>query len=268
MGINLLGHQDETYYDLHASIYDLILSGQEGDVEFYLEEARRAGHPVLELAVGTGRVAIPVAQAGIPVVGIDRSPAMLAQARRKARDAGLEADRLQLLQADMQTFRLSQHFGLAYIPYRGFLHLMNPEEQKQALGNIHSHLQEGGRLVLNFFVPDLSVIAAHLTPLGAAFLRQIEAPGESGRALLISGTKLYDPYTQRIEELWSVEEVDTDGQVVNRRYLPLKLRWIYRYEMEHLLELCGFEVEALYGWFDRRPFDAESREMVWICRKK
>lgn len=269
MLINLLGHGEDTDYDLHADIYDLTSPGLEGDLDFYLEEARRAVPPVLELAVGTGRVAIPIAQAGISLVGVDRSRAMLTQARQKMQEAGLRSDQLELVQGDMQTFRLERRFGLVMIPYRAFLHLHTTDDQKQALRNVHAHLIDGGRLAMNFFNPDLKLIGQNLTPLGGAIQKfQETRHPESGHPVVLSSTTAYHPTAQRLEEYFIAEEIDGNGTVLRRRYIPLRLRWIYRFEMEHLLELCGFEIEALYGWFDRRPFAEDSKEMVWVCRKK
>src|SRR3989304_2932923 len=167
------------------------------DIPFYVglaKEAAAAGHAVLELACGTGRVTIAIAEAGLPIVGLDASPAMLGRARHKTEGR----DNPRWVDGDMRDFRLDERFGLVIIPFRSFLHLLTVADQKACLAHIREHLAEGGRLALNVFNPDLAVI--------------------------------------------------------------------FRYEMEHLLALSGFEVESLYGWFDRRPFTDESTEMVWLAR--
>ena len=126
------------------------------DVPFYVELARQAaeqGHAVLELGCGTGRVTIPIAQAGVEVVGIDNARAMLDVARRKAAAAGLD---IRWLTADMAAFRLDQRFGLVIVPFRSFLHLLTEADQLACLSCVHEHLLPGGRFALNFFVQPLA----------------------------------------------------------------------------------------------------------------
>ena len=187
------------------------------DVTFYVELARQAaaaGQAVLELGCGTGRVTIPIAQAGVDVVGLDNAPAMLAVARRKATAAGLD---VRWVTADMRNLQLEQRFGLVIIPFRSFLHMLTDADQLSCLSRIYEHLIPGGRFALNFFVQRLA-----------------------GRA---------------------------PTPVISRIYKTIQVRYVSRSEMEGLLRGSGFEVEALYGWFDRRPFTDQSSEMVWLARR-
>lgn len=254
-------------YDIWAHIYDLHYEGYEEDTPFYVGEAERATPPVLELACGTGRVTIPIAQAGVEVVGLDSPPEMLAVAQKKMVQLSPEVkERIRLLEGDMRDFSLDGRFGLIMIPFRSFLLLLSVKDQKQALRNIYRHLRPDGRLALNIFVPDLGIIASHSSPLGEPLKRMKEVKDpETGHRLIIWETRHYDQHRQIIENLFLYEELEETGVVVKRTYRPLRLRWVYRYEMEHLLDLCGFQVEGLYGGFDRRPFDADSREMVWVA---
>lgn len=254
-------------YDIWADIYDLQYEGYEEDIAFYVGEAQRATPPVLELACGTGRVTIPIAQAGVEVVGLDSSPEMLAVAQQRVAQLSPEVkERIRLLEGDMRDFSLDERFGLIMIPFRSFLLLTTVEDQKQALHNIHRHLRPDGRLALNIFVPDLGIIASHSSPLGEPLKRLKESKDpETGHRIIIWETRHYDQHHQIIENLFIYEELDETGVMVKRAYRPLKLRWIYRYEMEHLLDLCGYQVEELYGGFDRRPFDDDSREMLWVA---
>ena len=119
-------------HDLWADIYDAMNTLTE-DIPFYMDEAVESGGPVLELGVGTGRVAIPIAQAGVNVVGLDHSPRMLEVAKRKAKTAGLSQRRLRLVQGDMRDFDVGQRFPLAIIPFRAFLHMYTVEDQKRCL---------------------------------------------------------------------------------------------------------------------------------------
>jgi SAM-dependent methyltransferase len=258
--------------DIYAfgDVYDQMTGGYEADIPFYVSEAQRAEPPVLELACGTGRVLIPVAETGVPIWGLDVTGGMLEKAREKV--AGLPEEvraRITLKSGDMRDFDLPERFGLVNIPFRSFLHLMTVEDQLAALGNIRRHLRPGGRLALNFFVPSIPIIADHLTHTGQA----LKPFGEwtdptTGHRVVGWDSRTYHPTAQIIEELRILEVVDEAGKVVDRSYRSLKLRWIYRYEFEHLLARTGFLLEALYGDFDRSPFVETSNEMIWVARRE
>ncbi|HIJ64487.1 MAG TPA: class I SAM-dependent methyltransferase [Candidatus Hydrogenedentes bacterium] len=251
-----------------AAFYDYYSTGLEGDVAFYVEEAQKAGAPVLELGCGTGRTLIPVAQSGIEIVGLDRAPAMLAICRDKIAKLSPETQRrIDILEGDMRDFSLARRFKLVTIPYRAFLHLLTVEDQRSALRCIHDHLEDDGRLILNIFDPRLDIITAHLGPLGSAVKKLDEfTHPDTGRHVLVSDTRTYTPESQLIEQCWIFEELDDQGTVVAKRYTPMTLRYVYRYEMQHLLELCGYAVEALYGDFQRGPF-RYGGEQIWVARK-
>ena len=147
------------FYD--PDLYDATALGVPGDVDFFVELAREAaseGHPVLELACGTGRVAIPIAREGISVVGLDVSSAMLARAHEKS--AGLES--IRFVEANMSEFSLGESFGLVIIPARSFQHLLTVADQLSCLRCILDHLTLGGRLVINIFNPSIPMIAEWL----------------------------------------------------------------------------------------------------------
>ncbi|MSQ30894.1 MAG: class I SAM-dependent methyltransferase [Dehalococcoidia bacterium] len=151
-----MAQRDGDYYDDH-DLYDATARGVPGDVAFYRDLAVASGGPVVELGVGTGRIAIPIAAAGIAVIGIDLSPAMLAVARRRAAAAGVEA-RLHLDEGDMRTFTVARPVPLVAIPFRAFLHNLTVEDQRATLDAAYRALAPGGRLVLNVFNPDLALI--------------------------------------------------------------------------------------------------------------
>jgi ubiquinone/menaquinone biosynthesis C-methylase UbiE len=260
---------DDIYRQQTAELYDTISTGLDGDVRFYVEEAQKAGSPVLELGCGTGRILLPIAESGIEIVGLDAAASMLAIARQKVAALPEETqNRLQLVEGDMRRFDLGRRFPLILIPFRAFLHLLTVEDQKQALASIRSHLTDGGRLVFNIFDPRLEIMTAHSGPFGSAMkkLQEFVHP-QTGNRTLLWDTRRYDFEQQVLTEDRLLEEIDASGQVISRRYATLTLRFIYRYEMQHLLELCGFEVEALYGDFSRGPF-RYGNEQVWIARRK
>ena len=236
----------ESIYDKWADIYDLVYSYVREDIPFYVEEALRSKGPVIELGCGTGRVAIPIAEAGVGITGLDFSEAMLEVARSKA-------GRLQ---------GNDSLLTLASIPFRGFLSLLTVEDQVKTLLNIRRHLASDGRLILNFFVPDIDT----LTQEGDVpyHLRDVTDPDTGARLVLWNQTSC-DAHNQVLSTRIIIESLDHDGAVSKRIYRDLQLRYIYRWEMHHLLKICGYEVLDLYGDFDRSPFDETSGEMVWVA---
>jgi SAM-dependent methyltransferase len=256
------------YDRLDAAFYDYYSLGVEGDVQFYVEEAQKAGSPVLEIGCGTGRILLPIAESGVSIVGLDRAPAMLALLRQKlAKYKPDTQSRVKLSEGDMRNFSLGRRFKLITIPYRAFLHLLTPKDQRQALTCIREHLTDDGHLIFNVFDPSLEIIAAHSGPLGSALKKDCEfIHPDTGQRVIVWDTRQYDPERQLLEQYFIFEELNDEGRVVSKTYSPLTLRYVYRYEMRYLLELCGYKVEALYGGFHRGPF-RYGYEQVWVVRK-
>jgi len=259
----------EEYDRLDAAFYDYYSTGLKGDVDFYVTEALVAGSPVLEIGCGTGRITLPIAEAGIRIIGLDRSPSMLEVARQKlsALDPQVQ-ERVELVLGDMRDFSFEERFKLIIIPYRAFLYMYTPEDQRQALTCIREHLAEGGRLIFNIFDPRLDIIASRFGSLGSALTMEQEfIHPVNGNRVVVWDTRQYDPEKQMLEQYFIFEEIDAEGVVVSKRYVPLSLRYIYRYEMQHLLELCGYQIDALYGDFDRSAFH-HGGEQIWVVRKR
>jgi SAM-dependent methyltransferase len=255
----------EPYGKALVDYYDLFFKGIEGDVAFYVEEAKKARlGRVLEIGCGTGRVLIPIAKAGVEITGLDASKEMLAILQQRVSGLGDEVKgRIGIVEGDMTDFSLKRRFNLVIIPCRAFLHLMTVEEQKKALGCIREHLADGGRLIMNFFDPRLDVLIDKPDDPGTS---EETTDPESGNKVVMRTTAKHDLERQVLEADFMFEEFDSDGKSVSRANAPLTLRWIYRYEMQHLLELCGFEVEALYGDFERGPFKYGG-EQIWVASK-
>jgi SAM-dependent methyltransferase len=258
----------EEYDRADAAFYDYSFTGVEGDVQFYLEEARRVGSPILEIGCGTGRILLPLAEAGVEIVGLDRAPAMLSLLRQKLSQRSTETQqRVELIEGDMRHFSLGRRFNLIMIPYRAFLHLLTPKDQRQALHCVREHLTDDGQLIFNVFDPNLEMIAAHLGPLGAALKRDSEfIHPDTGHRVVVWNSFQYDPERQMLEGYFICEELDNAGRLIAKTYSPLTLRYVHRYEMRYLLELCGYKVEALYGDFQRGPF-RHGGEQIWVARK-
>ena len=250
-------------FDAWADVYDSVYSYVREDIPFYVDAAREPGSPVLELGCGTGRVAIPVAEAGIDVVGLDSSDPMLDVARRKARHLASESGTLTLVRADMRDFALGpeKKFNLVIIPFRGFLSLLTVEDQTKTLLSIKRHLAPGGRLIFNIFVPDLNMLVQEGdVPF---HFRDVDGP-EPGSRFVLWHQSSYDNHDQIISARLIAEELDGNGTMVKRFYRDFQLRYIHRWEMHHLLELCGFEIRDLFGDFQLSEFDEASTEMVWV----
>ena len=225
-------------YEPFAAIYDDWASHMTEDVPFYVELAREAEGPVVELAVGNGRVAIPVAlETGRKIVGIDRSPSMLAQAREKADAASVD---LELREQDMREFVLDEPAALIYCPFRALLHLPTWADKRLVFERAAEALKPGGRFVWESFV---------FNPHRAA-----ESDGEWA---VQAGVR------HRIDHVPADNRID----ITLESGASVSLWWVTRSEWEGLIDVAGLEVEALYGDFDRSPFDETSGEFVWVARK-
>jgi len=251
-------------FDDWAEIYDSVYSYLKEDIAFYVEEATNVQGPVLELGCGTGRVAIPMAQAGAEVVGLDSSRAMLARARDKMDGATRGRGSLSLVRGDMRRLPFDRRFSLVVVPFRGFLSLLSAEDQERTLNEIRDRLGPGGRLVFNIFVPDLDMLVQEGDV--PYHFRDVTDP-QTGTTLVLWHQSSYDNYNQIISARLIVEELDGRGAVRTRVYRDFQLRYVFRWEMHRLLESCGFRVLDVYGDFDRSPFDETSTEMVWVAAK-
>ena len=208
------------------------------DVPFYVELAREADGPVVELAVGNGRVAIPVArETGKRVLGIDTSPAMLELARESAAAAGVELD---LREGDMRDLALEEPAALVYCPFRALLHLPTWADRRRTFERVAAALRPGGRFAWNAFVFD-HAIATRLDG------RHQDAPVPHEVHYAVGDNRI---------------DITLDGGGGTS-----SLWWATKNEWLGLIDVAGLEVEALYGWFDRRPFDEEAGEYVWVTRR-
>ncbi|MCI0438432.1 MAG: class I SAM-dependent methyltransferase, partial [Chloroflexi bacterium] len=198
------------YDSAHARYYDYFSHGLAGDATFYVEEAVKAGSPVLELGCGTGRVTIPVAQAGVEIVGLDLSESMLAVAKEKVASLGGETrKRIEFAHGDMGSFYLNRRFKLAIIPYRSFIHLLTPDDQRQALHRIRDHLEGGGRLAFNVFDPRLDwIVDEHHFPEAPLRKHNEFINPETGNRVIVWAARQYDLERQLMKEDRIFEEVD------------------------------------------------------------
>ena len=230
-------------YDPIARVYDPWSASVIEDVEFYVEEARAFGGPVVELACGTGRIAVPVAKAGIGVIGVDASAGMLEVAQAYARAEGVEA-LLDLRQGDMREPPVEERVPLVLIPFRSLLHMTTEADRLRALAAANELLLPGGRLVFDVFAPSREDVEdTH----GRWLERE---PGIFERADWDEGERTLTLSVRRGEEA-----------------SMMLLAWLSPPEWRQLLDRAGFELVAQWGWFDRRPY-AGGEDVVFAATRR
>jgi SAM-dependent methyltransferase len=252
-------------YDAFADIYDIWVEGApvtKRNLPFYLEEFLRTERAVVELGVGNGRIAIEAARQGKPVIGVDYSAEMLKLCREQAEAAGV-AHLLTLIQADMRDFVLPELAQLITIPFHTIGHLVTLDDKRAGLRHIYGQLAPGGRLVFDHFVFDPEAAQRH----AGVGLRSEYTDVATGHDLLLWTMTLYDFEAQTMRIIAWTDELDDDGIVLRRKYRRLSFSWLEPQQTRALLEETGFEVMALYGDFDRRPFGEDSPEQIWVARR-
>ncbi len=235
------------YYDL-APIYN-----DRSDAAFYLVRAKEARGPVLELGCGSGRVLVPIAREGIEITGFDASPAMLKQCQAKLCEANLGAE---TILGDMRHFDLGRKFALITIPFRPFLHLLDPPDQIACLDCVRRHLAPGGRFIFDVFDPRLDILASE-NRLAAL---EYEFTGPQGHSMQRSARRVRH---DRARQVIHMELIFTDKQTGVQQTMPLVMRYCFRYELEHLLDRCGFEVIEVLGDFDGSPVGDVCKELIF-----
>jgi SAM-dependent methyltransferase len=229
-------------YDQIARIYDPWSQSVVEDVSFYVEEAVRSGGPVLELGVGTGRIAVPMAAAGVAVTGVDTSQGMLDVARERAELAGV-SELVDLRHGDMRDPPVDGRFALVAIPFRSLLHMESDADRRATLRAVRERLAPDGRFVFDVFAPGAEDIA-----------------DTHGRWL------------EREPGIWERADWHEETRTLilrvrgSGREAEMSLAWLSVPEWRALLEDEGFELEALYGWFDRSSWSG-GEDSVWICRR-
>jgi len=246
---------------LGVETYDLLHGPITRDIAFYLECASRFGDPVLELGTGTGRVLLPLVEAGYDVTGLEFSPAMLQLARAKVGERVTMGDRVRLVVGDMTAFDLGRRFALVLVPARAFQHVITPAGQRTALACIHRHLVPGGHLVLDLFDPNFeNLFGAHKE----AFNREVrdQSSGHLVRRTVVA--RHVDAFNQVLTEQLRFERFNAAGDLIASGETSWSLRWTLRQEIAYLLELCGFEVVEQYSDFNGSP-PVYGREQLWIA---
>lgn len=259
---------DTEQYAVTAEFYDYVVPYQtRQDVAFFVEAAQVCGGPVLEVGCGTGRVLIPTARAGINITGLDLSPYMLDICQRRlAQEPAEVQQRVQIDQADMRDFDLKQTFKLITIPFRPFQHLIEVADQIACLRCVQRHLADEGRFILDLFNPFLPALAREVT--GEEQGDEPEFTMPDGRRVLrrnrVVARDVFKQY-QDVELIYYITH--PDGRT-ERLVHAFSMRYLFRYEVEHLMARCGFEVEALYADYDKSPYGSKNPgELIFVAKK-
>jgi SAM-dependent methyltransferase len=230
-------------YDAIARLYDPWSASVIEDVDFYVAEAASAGGEVVELGVGTGRIAVPIAGAGIRVIGVDSSHRMLDVCAERGREAGV-SKLLDLRLGDLRDPPISERVSLVLCPFRSYLHLLTEADRRRALAAAFRMLLPGGRLVFDVFAPGADDIA-----------------------------ETHGRWLEREPGIFERADWDVDARTLTLSVRgeagasTMTLAWLHPEEWRSLLRGAGFEVLGCYGWFDRRPY-AGGEDTVWIARRR
>ncbi len=252
-------------YDRLAQFYEWEHASFQDDLPLYLGFARTSAGPILDAACGTGRVSVPLAGQGHAVTGVDASAEMLAIARSKI-DRRAIAGKVRLVQADLRTMELGEHYGMALVALGSFHHLLTIDDQRRALHRLASHLLPGGLLVVDLVNPSPEWLAA----ADGALVHQTTAPfpGPESPVQLskfVARSSAFDTQTERLLLIYDL--VDERGAVTRHSY-QVSLRYLFRYEAELLLVETGFRLRDLYGDYDLEGYQASSPRMILVAERR
>ncbi len=259
-------------YELHefvAEYYDATYNRvRKKDIEFFIEYSKKSGGRTLELGCGTGRVLIPTAAAGSEITGLDLSAFMLNKCREKLGKQPEEVQRrVKLIQGNMTDFKTGEKYALITIPFRAFQHLITVKEQKACLACIHKHIMPKGLIIIDVFNPN----PARLVPNPEYMAEKEDTPETTlpdGRKFRRANRTAAYHREQQYNDIELIYYVSRPEGITDRLVQSFPMRYYFRYEMEHLLELSGFRVVDLFGDFDRSAFSSDSPEMIFIAEKK
>jgi SAM-dependent methyltransferase len=245
---------DDIYLD--GRHYDRLFDGGGADLPFWLSLVHQYGDPVLELACGTGRVSLVLAEAGFRVAGLDRSEGMLGEARRKSHEAGLDVE---WVAADMRDFELRRAFSLVILPGNALCHLLDLGGFESCMAHVRKHLAPHGRFAIDVFVPKMGLLIN--CPGARSPFAEYDDPEGRGR-IVVTESYVYERDTQikRVTFHRAIpgvtEEVDSQ----------LNLRMFFPQELDALLKYNGFVIEGKYGGYDRSAFDVRSEKQLIVSR--
>jgi SAM-dependent methyltransferase len=254
-------------YDAIADIYDIRARANPAATpchDFYVDFCSSIGGPVVELGVGTGRIAVDIARRGVQVVGVDISPKMLELCRLRMACENVQ-ENIELLQADVREFELGRQVPCVIFPFRTIGHLLQRSDRLKLFRSVHSHLVPGGHFVFDHYVFDEHWARAHDS---LPNLISISPIVENGGSLYIWDTYVYDLENGVLRCSVTSERTSSSGEVIFRRHHDaFTFSWVPPEEVPELASETGFQVEAVYGSFGRAPYTQSSADQVWVLRK-
>jgi SAM-dependent methyltransferase len=264
--MSLAGGYDE--YAFVADFYDHVVPYRSRpDVTFFVDAARQSGGRVLEVGCGTGRILIPTARAGVDVMGLDFSSHMLTVCRaRLAHEPEAVRARVELAHGDMRSFDLGKTFTLATVPFRPFQHLLTVDDQLSCLSRIRHHLIDGGRLILDIFNPSLDLLASG--KVGQEYGEEPEFETPDGRRILRRQRTVACDRFEQVNQFELIYYVTHPDGRTERLVHDFPLRYLFKFEAEHLLARSGFEVEHVYAGYDKSPYGSVyPGELIFAARR-
>jgi SAM-dependent methyltransferase len=237
-----------------AHLYDQVVPYRERpDIDFFVQAALDCGGPVLELGCGTGRILIPTARSGVDITGLDLSPYMLDVCRQSlATEPSKVRERVELVQGDMRDFDLGKTYALVTTPFRPFQHLLTTEDQISCLTCIRRHLKPGGFLILDIFNPSMHFLTAD--NLGEEIAAEPEFTTPEGIRVQRASKTVARDYFRQVNDVELIYYLTHPDGKKERLVHAFPMRYLFRYEADHLLARCGFEVIELYSDYEKNPF--------------
>jgi SAM-dependent methyltransferase len=252
------------FYAAVARYYDAEHRDKTDDLDLYSELSAEYGGPILEVACGSGRVMLHLAQEGYEVHGIDIEPAMLELARAKAERRPDLRERLHFYEGDVLSFDTEKRFRLALVPYNGLMHFHEQEDQLELLRRLRRWLMADGLLALDLPNP-ADAFAAQDTD--AMLLEKTFLEPETGHLVMQYSVSSLDGTEQLLRVTWIYDEVTGDG-TVKRTFAPVIFRYFFYAELRLLLELAGFTVEAVYGSPELDLYEDGCERMIVLAKPR
>jgi putative hydrolase of the HAD superfamily len=246
-----------------AEFYDIYVGDRLDDLSFYLDYAEPIDGPVLEIGAGSGRLTIPIARAGVPVVAVDVSESMLARLRSHLqKETEPVRERIRIVAADMCDLDLGEAFDLIIVPFYAFNYLLTPEAQNRALERLEAHLSPAGRLLIDVFVPLRRVANCPPEPV----LKVDRMDLRTGKE--VRGWNVYSMDTERQIESrrHQFEVMRRDGTVVRKEFTTRR-RYSFRTELDALFATRGLSVDDVFGGYERQPVRPDSEQLVYVLRR-
>ena len=244
---------EDLYWD--GRHYDLETRDYVNDIPFYLRKVKKYGEPVLELACGTGRITIPIAEQGIDITGLDITLSMLSHAKKKAQEKGLN---IKWVEADCRNFKLNSKFNLILFPFNSIAHLHDLESIKSCLSRVKMHLKNKGRFIIDIFNPRLDTLIRE--PSRRYLVAEYPNPYGKG-TVVITENNIYDTATQINRIKWYYR-IGSQPEIVKE----LNMRIFYPQEIDALLHYNGFKIEDKFGDYDETSFTSTSPKQVIVAR--